>query len=69
MSGEMHQAERVLNDLRKACIAAGSQAAWAEAHDVSPALLSETLSKRRDLSPAVLSALGYERVVLYRKRK
>jgi DNA-binding transcriptional regulator YdaS (Cro superfamily) len=69
MSGDMLPAERVLNDLRKACDAAGSQVAWAEANDVSPALLSETLSKRRDLSPAVLSALGYERVVLYRKRK
>lgn len=69
MSAEMHPAERVLSDLRKACNAAGSQAAWAEANDVSPALVSDALSGRRDLMPAVLSALGYERVVLYRKRK
>lgn len=65
----MHPAERVLNDLRKACTAAGSQAAWAEAHDVSPAYVSDVLKGKRDLGGSVLSALGYERVILYRKRK
>lgn len=65
----MHPAERVLTDLRKACTAAGSQAAWAEAHDVSPAYVSDVLKGKRDLGGSVLSALGYERVVLYRKRK
>lgn len=69
MSGDMHSSDRVLHDLRKACADAGSQSAWAEANEVSPAYVSDVLNRRRDLADSILSALGYERVVLYRKRK
>ena len=65
----MHSADRVLHELRKACEAAGSQIAWANEHNVSAAYLSDVLNKRRDPSGTLLGALGYERVILYRKRR
>lgn len=65
----MHSADRVLHELRTACDEAGSQSAWAEAKAVSPAYVSDVLAKRREPGEAILSALGYERVVLYRRVK
>lgn len=43
------------------------QEKWAKAHNVWPATLSDTLNGRRDPGPSILAALGYERVILYRK--
>ena len=65
----MHSADRVLHELRTACDEAGSQSAWAEAKAVSPAYVSAVLAKRMEPGEAILSALGYERVVLYRRVK
>lgn len=64
---DLQTTDEILIDLRQACNEAGSQAAWADANDVSPAYLSDVLNKRRDISESFAKALGYERVVLYRK--
>lgn len=40
---------------------------WAETHKVAASYLSDVLNGRRDPGKKVLAALGYERVVLYRK--
>jgi DNA-binding transcriptional regulator YdaS (Cro superfamily) len=51
--------------MRAACKAAGGQAAWAEAHDMSPAYVSDVLNSRREPGPKILSALGLRKVVRY----
>jgi len=59
--------ERISELLAAECIKAGSQIAWAKAHGVSGAYVSDVLAGRRDPGEAVLKALGLERVVIYRK--
>lgn len=44
-----------------------NQGAWAKAHGILPSTLSEALNGRHDPGKRLLDALGYERVVLYRK--
>lgn len=65
-------ADDVRNLLRKACDKSGSNRAWAKAHDVSPAYVSDVLLKRREPGPAILDPLGLEaeeeRRVIYRKK-
>lgn len=51
--------------LRKECKAAGSQSKFAEKHGVSAAYVSDVLNGRQDPGPALLTALGLRRVVLY----
>lgn len=63
----LHESEQILSELDTACKTMGSRAAWAERHEVSPALVSDVLNRRRDPSRTILRALGYERVVMYRK--
>lgn len=46
-----------------------SQVAWAKAHGVSPAYVSDVLAGRREPGKLVLDALGLERVVTYRRKK
>ncbi len=46
-----------------------SQRVWAETHKVATSYLSDVLNGRRDPGKSILRALGYERVVLYRKVK
>lgn len=46
----------------------GTQKAFADANGISPAYLSDVLSKRRDLGDRVLASIGLERVVTYRKK-
>ena len=46
----------------------GQQEAWARANGVKPPVLSDVLNGRRDPGKSILKALGYERVVLYRKK-
>ena len=57
-----------LAELRAACAAAGSQRAWATQHHVSVTYLSDVLARRRPPGPAILDALGIERVETYRWR-
>jgi DNA-binding transcriptional regulator YdaS (Cro superfamily) len=45
-----------------------SQAAWARKHGVSPAYVSDVINGRREPGPAILDALGIERVVTYRPK-
>ncbi len=45
-----------------------NQGAWAQAHKVAASYLSDVLNGRRDPGKSILAALGYERVVLYRKK-
>jgi hypothetical protein len=51
--------------LRAECAKAGSQKAWAEAHGISPAYLSDVMTGRREPSDSILGPLGLKRVVSY----
>ena len=53
--------------LRKEVEAAGGQAKWAHAHRVSKVYVGDILMGSATLGPKVQWALGYERVVRYRK--
>jgi hypothetical protein len=55
----------VLQMLRKACQDAGSQRAWAHAHEFSEAYVSDILSGRREITVSVANALGLLRTVAY----
>ena len=44
-----------------------NQGAWAETHKIAASYLSDVLNGRRDPGKSILKALGYERVVLYRR--
>jgi DNA-binding transcriptional regulator YdaS (Cro superfamily) len=48
--------------------AAPNQAAWARSHGISPAYVSDVINGRREPGPAILDALGIERVVTYRPK-
>jgi len=50
-----------LAELHAACLAAGSQRAWALAHQVSVQYLSDVLLGRRPPGPSILAALGLRR--------
>lgn len=54
-------------ELSRAVKAAGSQRKWAAEHGLSAPYVSDVLAGRRDPGAAVLSALGLERVVSYRR--
>lgn len=47
----------VYSRLRKACDEAGGQSAYARKHGLTPQVISDTLSARRDPSEAILRAL------------
>ena len=55
--------------LRKACDAAGSQLAWAEANGFSPFFVSDVLGKKRGISDEVLRALKYVKLTPRYQRK
>lgn len=61
--------DQVRKILREECESAGSQAAWAFRHSVSPAYVSDTLNGRREPGPALLAALGIKRVTSYEWEK
>ncbi|MDE2105552.1 MAG: hypothetical protein KGL39_50465, partial [Patescibacteria group bacterium] len=46
---------------------AGSQKAWARAHGLSQAYVSDVLQRKRGISDSVAEALGYRVVVTYQK--
>lgn len=55
----------VVARLREATLLAGSQRAWARAHGVSAAYVSDVLSGRRDPGESILRPLGLATVVRY----
>jgi len=55
--------------LRRACKDAGSQAAWADLHNLSAAYVSDVINGRRDPADAICSALGIESELTFRKSK
>ncbi len=59
----------VLALLNKSCQEAGGVSSFARANGLSPAYVSQALSKIRKPGPAILNALGLKRVVLYEKVK
>jgi hypothetical protein len=49
---------QVVEMLRRSCAKAGSQRAWARAHGVSVAYVSDVLRGRRDPGKSILTGLG-----------
>lgn len=56
--------EQVRERLRALCVQAGSIRAWADAHEVSPAYVSDVLNGLRQPGLKLLRVLGLERTVL-----
>jgi hypothetical protein len=56
----------VCRRLSAACKNAGSQKAFAEKHNLSPAYVCDVLNARREPGQSILDALGLIRVVRYR---
>lgn len=52
--------------LKEAIREAGSQAAFADKHNISRQYLTDVLKSRRSLSGKVLKALGLEKVIEFR---
>jgi hypothetical protein len=59
--------DQVLSLLRRECRKSGSQSAWAKAHGVSGAYVSDVLQKRREPGEGILRPLGLEKAVTYRR--
>lgn len=55
--------------LRKAVAAAGSQSAWAERAGITAQYVGDVLRGKRQPGASICEALGFERVVLYRRKK
>ena len=53
--------------LKRACTAAGTARAWAKAHGISEAYVSDVLNSRRDPGEAICRALGLVAEQTYRK--
>ena len=60
-------ATEVRSMLKRACTAAGTARAWAKAHGVSEAYVSDVLNSRRDPGEAICKALGLVSEQTYRK--
>lgn len=58
----------MMERLRAAIAAAGSQKTFADTHKLSQQYISDVLSGRRGVGKKLLDALGLERVVSYRKK-
>jgi hypothetical protein len=59
----------VINRLREAIHAAGSQKSFARQHHVSLQYVNDVLHRRREPGQKILDALGIERVVSYREKQ
>lgn len=59
--------EQVRWFLADACDAAGTQRQWARTHGFSDAYVSDVLAGRRDISSKLAAALGYEKVVSFKR--
>lgn len=64
----MSNAADVLQALRTACDAAGSQKAWALANGFHPSFVTDVLKGRRDVTERLANALEYEFVQSYKRR-
>lgn len=53
--------------LKAECDDCGSQVVWATKHSLSPSYTSDVLNGRREPGPALLSALGLRKIVMYRR--
>lgn len=62
----MMNTEQVREIIRDLCVEAGSQSAWAKANGVSQAYVNHVLEGKREPGPAILEAIGLERVITYR---
>lgn len=62
-------ADQVRALLARKCREAGSQRAWAKAIGVTPPYVHDVLLGRREPGPAILRALGLERVVTVTYRR
>lgn len=60
-----------MRDIRRhlVSLARPTQAAWAKDHGISPGYVSDVIQGRREPGKAMLKALGWERVVIYRPVK
>lgn len=61
--------DKVMEKLRGEIELLGSQKAFAAAQGFSDSYISDVLRGRRELGPAILAALGLERVVTYREKR
>lgn len=59
----------VIDRLRAAIAKAGSQAAFAEMYGLSAAYVNDVINGRREPGPAILEALGVEKVVTYQEKR
>ncbi len=60
--------DELLGRLRLACEEAGSQRQWALARGIDPIRVTQALVRREAPAPAILEALGVERLTIYRDR-
>jgi len=51
--------------LTRKCVDAGGQSAWAKAHGVTAACVSDIINGRRDPSEHIANALGYFRKIVF----
>lgn len=58
----------VLTELNKAIDKAGNQVSFARANDISTAYVNDVVRGRKEPGDKILSALGLERVITYRKK-
>lgn len=61
--------EELTEAIKKAAKAAGSQRKLAEQWRVSPSYITDLIHGLRDPGTKILEALGFERVVEYRKKE
>lgn len=59
--------ETVIRLLRRRCRQAGGQLPFAKQHGLSHSNISRTLSGNKGLEPAILRALGLERITIIRR--
>ncbi len=69
MGFSMIDRDHLIELIRLAITVAGNQRKLAHQWDVSPSYITDLLGGMRDPGPKILDALGYERVVLYRKKE
>lgn len=61
--------DQLIRDLKARCEKAGSQQTAADELGVSLAYVNDVLHLRREPGPTILTALGYEKIVTFKKSK
>jgi hypothetical protein len=64
----MFTEDEIMEQLRGAIAAAGSQRAFADQHQIALQYINDVLRGRRKPGQKILDALGIERVVSYREK-